>query len=261
VRLAATIRGIGLMGPGLAGWPASRAVLGEGAPFIRASTVIPPAEALPATERRRAGTAVKLALAAGLEAARAGDCDPSECAAVFASSGGETENCHAICEALASDDRLISPTRFHNSVHNAPAGYWGIATGATQPADCLGAFDASATAGLLEALVRLANDPSRPVLLVAYDCPYPGPLNEARPILDSFAVGLLLASAGDGPRIQAELRDTSYDRMADEGLERIRAGIPAARLLPLLAAVARRGSHAVALEYLAGLALHVSIEA
>ena len=35
---------------------------------------------------------------------------------------------HEICEALATDEREVSPTRFHNSVHNASAGYWGIAT-------------------------------------------------------------------------------------------------------------------------------------
>mgnify|MGYP002075717815 CR=1 FL=1 len=34
---------------------------------------------------------------------------------------------------FASDDRLISPTRFHNSVHNAPSGYWSIAARSTRP--------------------------------------------------------------------------------------------------------------------------------
>jgi hypothetical protein len=261
VTLAAIVRGIGLVGPGLDGWDACRDVLGGRAPFARAKTVVPAPEALPSTERRRAGVAVKLALAAGLEAARAARCEPGECAAVFASSGGETENCHAICEALASEDRLISPTRFHNSVHNAPAGYWGIATGATQAADCIAAFDASATAGLLEALVRVANEPSRAVLLLAYDCPYPDPLRAVRPIPEALAVGMVLTAEGEGPRLQASLGPGAPHAMPDADLEHLRREIPAARLLPLLAAIARGGAQRVALEYLDGTVLHVAAQA
>ena len=259
--LAGIVRGIGLVGPGLHGWDASRDVLAGVAAFVPAATAVPAAEALPATERRRAGVAVKLALAAGLEAARAARCEPGECAAVFASSGGETENCHAICEALASEDRLISPTRFHNSVHNAPAGYWGIATGATQAADCIAAFDASATAGLLEALVRIADEPARAVLLLAYDCPYPDPLHALRPIPDAFAVAMVLAADGVGPRLQASMATGAPDAMAEARLDHLRRAIPAARLLPLLAALARGGAQTAALEYLDGTVLHVAAQA
>ncbi|HET7401240.1 MAG TPA: beta-ketoacyl synthase chain length factor [Usitatibacter sp.] len=258
--IAATVRGIGLVGPGLAGWEAGREVLAGRAAFAAAKTVVPVPEALPSTERRRAGAAVKLALAAGLEAVRAAGCEPGECAAVFASSGGDAENCHAICEALASEDRLISPTRFHNSVHNAPAGYWGIATGATQAADCIAAFDASAAAGLLEALVRTANEPSRAVLLVAYDCPYPEPLRAVRPIADAFAVAMVLAADGAGPRVEASPGSGATDAMDDPGLDRLRRAIPAARLLPLLAAIARGSAQPVALEWLDGAVLHVATQ-
>ena len=34
---------------------------------------------------------------------------------------------HAVCTALTEPDYPVSPTRFSNSVHNAPAGYWSIA--------------------------------------------------------------------------------------------------------------------------------------
>lgn len=258
--LAARIEGIGLVGPGLAGWDASRAVLAGRAPLERTRTTVPAPDALPATERRRAGIAVRLALAAGLAAVRDAGREAGECAAVFASSDGETENCHAICEALASEDRLISPTRFHNSVHNAPSGYWGIATGATQAADCLGAFDGSAACGLLEALARVANDPARPVLLVAYDYPYPHPLDAARPIGDAFAAGLVLCGGeGRGVHLNAALRGGSAPPMEGD-IERVRAGIPAARLLPLLACVARGGGK-TSLEYLDDLSLDVEVRA
>src|SRR5262249_59375137 len=106
--------------------------------------------------------------------------------------GGDGQNCHEICEVLASAARELSPTRFHNSVHNAPAGYWGIATGATAPANSLCAHDASFAAGLLEALCQVVVDHT-PVLLIAYDASYPQPIHSVRPIPDAFGVALLLA--------------------------------------------------------------------
>ena len=259
--LAATVEGVGLLGPGLASWSAARAILAGHEAFAHAATVLPVPEALPATERRRAGKTVRLALGAGLEAARMAGRDAKTLAAIFSSDGGENENCHAICEALASDDRLISPTRFHNSVHNAAAGYWGIATGAMAPSDAIAAFDASFAAGLLEALVRLAADPRQPVLLIAYDTPYPEPLNGVRPIADSFAAALVLTSedARDKPRIEARLAAHAPTALDDAGLEFVRMGIPAARGLPLLRALALDRPSSVALEYVGGQSLRVEV--
>jgi hypothetical protein len=262
--LEAMVEGVGLVGPGLASWEAARAVLRGREPFHAQPTVLPSPEALPATERRRAGKTVRLALGAGLEAARAAGREARTLATVFASSGGESENCHAICEALAGDDRLISPTRFHNSVHNAAAGYWGIATGAMAPSDALGAYDASFAAGLLEALVRLQSDPRIPVLLIAYDTPYPEPLQAARPIADSFGVALVLSSAAEssgGQRIRASITQDAPSRLDDPALEALRGAIPAARSLPLLIALARREASETRLEYLEGSGLLVETRA
>lgn len=167
MRLAARIGGVGLVGPGLASWAEARPILAGDKPYEPRPTAIPAPEALPAVERRRAGKCVRISLAAGLAAAVDAGRDARDLAAIFTSSTGDGENLHSICEALASDDRLISPTRFHNSVHNAPAGYWGIATGAMKPSDCLAAFDASFCAGLVEALGRVAADSTVPVLLIA----------------------------------------------------------------------------------------------
>ena len=205
---------------------------------------------------------MRLSLAAGLEAAAAAGRAPKDLAAVFASQGGDGENVHAICEMLASDDREISPTRFHNSVHNAPAGYWSIATGATQPADSLAAYDASFSAGLIESLARVAQQPAQPVLLISYDAPYPEPLNATRPMLDSWASALLLAGdATSGPTITLSLVSEKPQPMKDAALERVRMGIPGARALPLLALVASGKPGRVVLEYLDGLAVAVEVSA
>jgi hypothetical protein len=250
MRLTARVLGVGLVGPGLAGWRESRALLVGQTPYAPAPTAIPSPEALPATERRRAGKSVKLALAAGLAACADANRQPRELAAVFASSTGDGDNQHAICEALALDDREISPTRFHNSVHNAPAGYWGIATGAVQPADSVAAFDGTFAAGLLEVLARLAERPAQPVVLACYDAPYPEPLAAVRPIADAFGMALLLEGEGrGGPAIAISTSHEPPQPMADAALERLRTGIPSARSLPLLARLASGSQGRVLVEY------------
>jgi hypothetical protein len=263
--LVARIEGVGLVGPGLVGWREARAILARTEPYVGGATVVPAAAGLPPTERRRAGKPVRLALAAGLAAAADAGRDPKDLVAVFTSSTGDGDNQHAICEALASDDRLISPTRFHNSVHNAPVGYWSIATGGMRAADSLAAYDASLGAGLLEALGRVAAEPGQAVLLAAYDAPYPEPLYSARPIVDSFAVGLVLAStslserAGKGPTISVTTTRDPPTPLSIAELERVRAGVPAARILPLLERLAKGEAGRVVLEYLDGLSLAVDV--
>ena len=222
--LAACIEGVGLVGPGLGGWAAARDVLRGGTPYVPAPTIIPSPDALPAVERRRAGKAVRISLAAGLEASANAGRSPAGMSAVFASSTGDGENIHAICEMLASSDRLISPTRFHNSVHNAPSGYWGIATGSHRAADSVAAFDASFAAGLVEAMTRIATEPAQPVLL-AYDAPYPEPLKAVRRIPDAFAVALALAAPqGTTHRITIALDsgNAPSDTLDDPRLEQLR---------------------------------------
>jgi hypothetical protein len=259
--LHAAIGSVGVLGPGLTDWPMTARVLCGASPWTRAPTVLPQPLALPAAERRRTGAVVRLTLAVGLEATGRAGIDPARLPAVFASSGGDGQNCHEICEALASADRQLSPTRFHNSVHNAPAGYWGIATGATAPANSLCAYDASFGAGLLEAMCQVTVEGS-PVLLIAYDISYPEPMRQVRPIPEAFAVALLLAPRDSAPalaRLEVNLADGAADRLADTALERLRVAVPAARSLPLLAHLARGTSGSVRIDYLDGAPLALEV--
>ena len=214
--LSAYIQGIGVLGPGLRDWPgATVAVLSGTAPHVLQATQVPVLEVLPPAERRRTGRVVRLALAVGLEAAsRAGE-EPGGMPSVFTSSSGDGQNCHELCEVLASSDRRVSPTRFHNSVHNAAAGYWSIATGAKAPSTALCAYDASFAAGLLEAMAQVLVDQTT-VLLLAYDVPYPEPLHAKRPMADAFGVALVLAPRKDASslaRLTAAFTEVPASRM------------------------------------------------
>jgi hypothetical protein len=260
--LSAYVGGLGVLGPGLAHWPEAAAVLTGRHVYRQAATVLPMPTILPAAERRRSGRVVKLVLAVALEATSQAGEDPSALASVFSSSGADGHNCHEICQALSLAGREISPTRFANSVHNAAAGYWSIATGAMAESNVLCAFDASFGAGLLEALAQVAVD-RVPVLLVAYDSEYPQPLHAKRPLPDVFGVAAVLTpqrSASSLARLDATLTDLDFDRLADPDLETLRSAIPAARSLPLLRLLAARTGGRTILEYLDVSRLEVQIE-
>jgi hypothetical protein len=259
--LTAWVGGVGLLGPGLPDWPSAAQVLSGGARYDARPSVLPALQCLPPAERRRTGKIVRLALSVGLEATGRAGAETAALAAVFSSSGGDGENCHEICQVLATADRQISPTRFHNSVHNAASGYWGIATGATAASNALCAHDASFAAGLLEALVQVRIDETA-VLLIAYDADYPQPIRSARPIPDAFAVALLLtpsARQGSLARLTAELGVAPAERLAEPQLEALRAQVPAARSLPLLRALARPQTAAVMIDYLEKQRLRVEV--
>jgi hypothetical protein len=263
--LTVFVEGIGLLGPGLSDWAQGRGALAGSQSYQAARCIVPLPMALPAAERRRAGTVVKVALAIGQEAVTASGLSASALPSVFASSSGDTINCHEICSALASSDRLISPTRFHNSVHNAASGYWSISSGAMVSSSVLCAFDGSFAAGLLEAMAQVMLEQTA-VLLVAYDTDYPEPLHAVRPLPDTFGVALVLAPRRSARSLAqwrlapvACLTGAPAQRLEDDALERLRSGIPAARCLPLLRSVAAQTQGEVVLDYLPGLQLTVQV--
>ena len=260
-KLSAFVDGIGLIGPGINGWPDGRAVLRGDVAYLTKKTQYPQPMLLPPTERRRTSPVVKLALAVGLEAIEMAGMMPARLPTVFASSGGDTINCHLLCETLASSDRHISPTRFHNSVTNAPSGYWSIATGSMAPSTVLCGYDASFGAGLLDALTQIAVD-NMTCALIAYDIDYPEPLHSTRPVPDGFGVALVLSPRRSNrslARIAAELTYDAPSQLADPALEQLRGTIPAARNLPLLRNLAHGDAGTVVIDYLAPLCIKIEV--
>ena len=263
--LEVDVLGIGVLGPGLAGWAQTRAVLRGDAAWAQAATVIPPPQRLPATERRRAGTIIKVSIVAADEALAMSGCAAAQVATVFSASEGDGRNCHEICEALASSDRLISPTRFTNSVHNAPAGYWHIATHGMAASTSLCAYDASFAMGLLEAALQAQPHGAAPVMLVVADAPYPEPLHATRPLPDAMAIAMVLAPAGTA-RSQARLGIQTRSTQAGERtrastpeLDALSRALPVARGLLLLEAIARGADASCIVESFDDLALHIDV--
>jgi len=248
------IEGVGLMGPGLNGWEASRLSLMDNAAYLYAPTVVPMSDFLPAAERRRVGVPVKLALAVACEALTNAGRDFATTATVFTSSGGDNDNVHLICETLVASEREVSPTRFHNSVHNAAAGYWSIAARSHEPSTSLCCYDASFSAGLLEAATQVVLD-GKPVTLIAYDHFYPEPLRAVRPIGANFGMALVLTPQSTSRTLAVLEVDFMPGaevptRLSNHDLESLRISAPAARSLPLLTTLARNVGELLNFEYL-----------
>jgi hypothetical protein len=242
------IKSAGIAAPGLGGWSASLDVLRGVVPFTPAAETAYVPALLPPNERRRASATVRQAFRAA-EDALAG-ADASELASVFASSDGDLAVLHRICTALSATPRVISPTDFHNSVHNAASGYWSIAVQSRAPTTTLSAHDASFTAGLIEALA-LAAARDGDVLLVAYDAIAPQPLLAKRQLDVSAGVALLIGrSVAAGiplARLEVKLHGGEESSCANAALEPLRSANPALRALPLLELLAAQRAGSVTL--------------
>lgn len=186
------VDGVGLWAPRLPGWEMAGPVLrGEAsAPETPAARPKPPL--LAPTERRRATDTVAIALEVAVRACEHAAVDPRVLSSVFACTHGDLATSDYLCATLAGTPTLVSPTRFHNSVHNAPAGYWSIGTGSLAPYTALAADRHTFGAGFLEAAVQVACE-SRPVLSVAYDVEARGPMATVVHSRGMLATALVLA--------------------------------------------------------------------
>jgi len=192
------LRGISLFGPGLTLWSQAFPVLRGEAPWIDTRPAPPPPAMLSPNERRRCGLPARLALAVSAEATALSGLPADQLACVFASSNGEGGVVHELLQTLAAPDPAVSPTQFHNSVHNAVAGYWSIGTKSDQDVTCLACSDWTFASAMLQAVAACRAGGAN-VLLCVYDAPVPQPLGADRRTAFSFAAALVLSPPGEAP--------------------------------------------------------------
>lgn len=186
------LAGVGLWGESFSGWKEFRAVAG-GEPARSATRF--QSELIPARERRRAPQFVKLAIEVMDQACHMGGIDRSSVATVFASGMGDMQITDYTCRTLATMPRTISPTKFHNSVHNAATGYWSIATDSNAPANAVSGYDNSAGIALLEGVTQAAEE-NIPVLVAVQETKAPQPFKSVYGSDKPFAAALLITPTG-----------------------------------------------------------------
>ncbi len=250
---------MGLAGPGMVGWQDSLAVLAGESAYRAGESPGCVSKLLPANEQRRVSATVRLALQVAEEAMAQSSLAMDCVCSVFATCHGDTEIINRICVALTEPQRPVSPTQFHNSVHNAAAGYWAIAAHSPRPSTTVCAGHGSFVAGLMEAVAQLQVE-ARPVLLVAYDYPAPEPLAASVGTYPPFAVAMVLRP--DATPLSTLLRIETVSGQPVQGmnckeLEGLRVSNPAACGLPLLRLLATGNPGRVVLPHVDGLQLAV----
>jgi Beta-ketoacyl synthase, N-terminal domain len=258
--------GVAFWASRLPGWDVARAVI-RGEQAAPETAVTRPAPALLGpTERRRAPDTVAVALEVAARACAAAGRSPSELPAVFASTHGDLAISDYMCATLVETPALISPIKFHNSVHNAAAGYWSIGTSSHAPYTAISAFHHTFGTGLLEAAVQIACE-QQPVLYVAFDVEAKGALSTMAPSRGLLGVALVLAPASsarpggrhltmrivaDEPGAATPPRSAAASLVADNAL---------APCMPLLEALAGDAASTLQLTLGERTTLHIQVSA
>jgi Beta-ketoacyl synthase, N-terminal domain len=260
---AVDVEGVAFWAARLPGWQIARAVMrGEQQPHEAAASRPAPTLLAP-TERRRAPDTVALALEVAARACEAAGRTPAELPAVFASTHGDLAISDYMCATLAATPTLLSPTRFHNSVHNAAAGYWSIGTGSYAAYTAISAFHYTFATGLLEAVTQVACSDA-PVLYVAFDIEAKGALATMAPSRGLLGVALVLAPAADEQRhrrlaLQIGSSESVLTTPARSAASAIVADNALAPCLPLFEALAVHGATTVRLALGERAALEVQV--
>ena len=257
------VESVGLAAPGLPSWQEARATLRGEATFTAAPLSPHTPAMLPLNERRRATPVVRLAFRAAEDALQGTALPAASLATVFASFDTDLAIMNRICLALSATPRFISPTDFHNSVHNASAGYWSIAAGARTASTSISAYEGTFAAGLVEACSQVQVD-GCDALLVAFDLPGPEPLNPGGWMTHPAATALVLTRRRTD-RSMAALTWTTTSaaetKLGESALEPLRLGNPAARALPLIQMLAQQRFGSVVLPLRVGANLAIDLRA
>lgn len=260
------VESVGLLAPGLAGWQEAQAVLRCEAQHVPDALPRAALPFIPANERRRLTSHIRLALATAADTVS----DHPPMPSVFVSMEGDLGIVDHICQALTQPGKPVSPTHFHNSVHNTPAAYWHQAMGWHTPSTSLSSGEASFAAGLMEAATQsieaAADETAGKVLLICSDDATPERLSRLSPCPQPFGCGLILnAQPGRSSRWELNIelqRDTqsAANGLHSPSLEQLRQGNAAAAALPLLARLASGESGTTRLPAWEGSVLHITVQ-
>ncbi|MDR9499684.1 MAG: beta-ketoacyl synthase chain length factor [Hydrogenovibrio sp.] len=250
------LQAVGLQAPGLEGWENALPVLQGVQPYQAEPLSRYSPQFLPANERRRTTDTIKLALRTAEDTSQ--HLSPkarSQLPAVFACVDGDTAVFAKMAQSTLTDEPMVSPIHFHNSVHNAPAGYWMIGQHNQKAASALSAGEHQLGNSLLETIGQL-EEAEPHAMLILYDLPIDPIIENHQPEIVPFGAGLILSlQPGPSPLATLEIEITqghSYPPETDWF-----GANQAAQILPLLQALARQ--KAASFAYPLSPDLHLSV--
>jgi len=252
-KLNAYILGIGAWGPKFRNWDDLSQLL-SGADLEDDGAKGPKPEVIPANERRRAPLPVRLAVESSWQAVEQSGIPAEQLPCVFVSGIGDTQLTDYMCRVLAGENKALSPTKFHNSVHNAAAGYWTISTNCMQAANSVAGFEQSVSLTLMEALIQSTSEQT-PILITFYDAPSSEVLKDMLKTEQPFSVSMVISpnrSENAIGKISAQVTiepSIEPSLMSDSFLQDCFATNPAAKILPLIERLASNRGDNTTLKY------------
>jgi hypothetical protein len=241
------LAGVGIWSDSFANWDDFCAVV-NGDSVATGTALVP--ELIPPRERRRAPQSVKLAVEVMQQACNQAAIPAGDVATVFASGMGDMQLTDYMCRTLHEMPRAVSPTKFHNSVHNAATGYWSIATGSHAPANAISAYSGSVAIALLEAAIQAVEE-QVPVVVASEETAAPVAFTSIYDSTVPLGSALLLTPPGGCAKPMATLRLVLGSGPAPAAttadVAALFPGNFAAAILPLLTALARQRTDTLSL--------------
>lgn len=264
VYLIMYIQSIGVAGSGFSNWEQAKSILNNEQSISLEQAEKYKITILKPNEARRTSTTIKIALQSAEESLSQASFEADQLFSIFVSSDGDPNILQSICQELSTEDKFVSPTQFHNSVHNAPAGYWSIGQQSMRGINSIACGDCSVSGALIEA-ASLLKTGGNAVLVVCFDVKSPAPLNTARSIKYSLASSMILTRSETAESlfsIDFDLKPVEkgpVTQMTDPLLERLRTDSPAFRGLPLLKSLSSLNSDEIILAYSDSSSLHLGL--
>jgi hypothetical protein len=233
------VRGVGFWAPGY----------GDAAAWCRreadASIERPDAAPLEGPLRRRSSELTRMAVDVLVQATEQAGCDLASVPTIWATAHGEHTTALRLLAMMRRGEGKLSPTHFHNSVHNTASGYASISTGNTTASSTLTGGGELVAAALLEAICCVETDAESVVLVLADE-----PLKGAFARADStqpLALSLCLSSRPEGA--VATLSSLRREHVSAHKPESHFGALHIAAAIPLLEHVTRGRPGCVALEF------------
>lgn len=237
--MQASVTGVGCWLRGVHSWQQWQTAAADSFTAAQAAEwEAPKPAAIPARERRRAGLTINLAVEVVHQACEQAGLDKHLPASFFVSAMGDTDITDYMCRKLAQPEKLLSPTKFHNSVHNAASGYWTISAENRTPSGYVGGYQNSFAVGLLETLCWSVAE-QRPAALAAYDIRNAAPFQDICPVDEHLGLALIVSPADDGVALRAEVQTEARGALQPHHahLQHLAMVNPAGRGLSLLEAL------------------------
>ncbi|ODN42752.1 beta-ketoacyl synthase chain length factor [Piscirickettsia litoralis] len=210
----------------------------------------------------------RLALAALSQAIDINTTQAKQPVGIFASSIGDSATLDHICNSLLESPPYVSPLKFSHSLLNTAAGVWSIQTNNHSQTISLSACEYSAACALLETVLQTHIE-NKNTIACCYDINTHFPDNPFINIQDSAAIAWhatpikttnTLTTLNIQVIDQQAINQQDNWQSKDSRLNTLYLENPAAKLLPLLEAIACEREHTIQLQLSAETALNIEVK-